>query len=146
MGLWKSRPKWSTNIFCLNYDWYCGEKSSPEICNTSVIFKQSKQSPIGRKFDQSGQPGSEFDFIVLHIWLDTKLWEHFTRETCFLVNSVRSTFGGSNSSQSVSAGIFVYETYVWMRVSTSSVNKRYSSEGFNAKKLLLFRLHSLGAM
>jgi hypothetical protein len=56
----KNRPKCSPISFCqIVYIAFTGEKSSPIIGATSVKCRKttrSKQSPIGRKFAQSGHP------------------------------------------------------------------------------------------
>jgi hypothetical protein len=66
---WKSRPKCSPINFCVkNYITLYYSFKSPISCATSVIFtktNQSKQSPIRRKFAQSGHP-------VTHA-----VWTHF---------------------------------------------------------------------
>jgi hypothetical protein len=52
----------SQQNFCRNYYiTFTVEKSSPNICDTYVIFQkeQSKQSPNRRKFAQSGHPAPE---------------------------------------------------------------------------------------
>jgi hypothetical protein len=67
MSLWKNRPKCSPNPFCQSwYIFYTRVKNSTKILATSLVcFKkpaQSKQSPIGRKFAQSGHPGKHSFF------------------------------------------------------------------------------------